>query len=415
MSRDSDSTAPRPSLLLLNLYMVHPPDSGAKVVIYNRLAELSKYFRLTFCCLGERAEDADAARVLDSFAEVVVARGRPQRGWLRRVWDLLTNPSALGFASKLGAWFESDELKQLLARRFDLIEIHSSCWYRQCLLDAAGIKVLVAHNSEREYYAQRVRAAWRIAPFAAWLEAVADVLLVSVQERRAIAGCDAVVSLAPLTQPQQRWLGDRPVLCNRGGIDIEYYRDGNEDVSTNGSPLLLFIAALFVESAVEAVESFVAEALPAIDRSIPGTRLALVGDHRDNSTIRRLAKDNPNVWVTGLVPDVRPYLHAADVVVVPILHGSGVRYKIMEALAAGKAVVSTYKGAEGLGLEEGDGILLAPNASEMAPLVLRVLSDGCLRRDLESRARAVAARKFDRIAEHRRLAEWYRELLETPR
>jgi glycosyltransferase involved in cell wall biosynthesis len=415
MSGDSPDSAQRPSLLVLNLYMVHPPDSGAKVVIYNRMAELSNHFRITFCCLGEHAEDADAARALSPFAEVIVAGGRRDRGVLQSVLDLLANPCALPFAAKLAAWFESDAMQEVLARRFDLVEIHSSCWYRRQLRRVSGLKVLVAHNREREYYAQRARASWRVEPLGASLRALADLFLVALQERRAIAACDAVVSLAPLTQRQQsRWFGERPVLCNWGGVDLEYYRDGAA-AGRNPSPQLVFIAALFVESAVEAAASFVADALPAIAREVPGTSLTLVGDHRGNATILRLARDNPNVRASGLVADVRPYLRAADVVVVPILHGSGVRYKIMEALAAGKAVVSTLKGAEGLGLRDGDGILLAPAVEAMAPLVVRVLNDEGLRRRLEDRARAVAAEKFDREAEHRRLATWYRELLEARR
>jgi glycosyltransferase involved in cell wall biosynthesis len=410
---DEQPHASRPSLLLLNLYMAYPPNSGAKVVIYNRLVELSKHFRITFCCLGEHTADAHAALHLGRFAEVIVARGvRRQSSLLGRLWSLLRDPCAVEFVDKLAAWFESDEMQQLLSgRRFDVIELHSSCWYRRRLRVLAGLKVLVAHNRELEYYTQRARVAWGVDGRVAGIRASLDAFLVAMQERRAIAGADAVVSLAPLeTAQRRRWFADLPVLCNWGGVDLKYYRSVDCTRSSSApmrGPVLVFIAAFFVEGARDAALRFAREALPAIVQSHPRVRLVLVGDHRGNGTIARLATEHPEIDVVGLVPDVRPYLHSADVVVVPIVRGSGVRYKIMEALAAGKPVVATQKAAEGLGLVSGQDILLAETVPEMAPLVTQVLRDNTLRSHLSHHALDAARDKFDRVAEHQRLADWY--------
>jgi len=398
--------------------MVHPPNSGAKVVIYNRLVELSKHFRVTFCCLGEHAQDADSARELGRFAEVIVAQGAGRkRSTPTRAWSLLRDPCALEFVDKLAAWFGSVEMQQLLSsRNFDIIELHSSCWYQRALLQLSGLKVLVAHNRELEYFAQRARAAWGLDGPVAGLRAALDALLVAAQEHRAVAAADAVVSLAPLgTEEQRRWFGERPVLCNWGGIDLGYYcsvKGPAEGPTPAGrGPVLLFVAALFVESAVEAVARFTADALPAIAQSFPGVRLVLVGDHRGNATIKRLTEQHREIDVAGLVPDVRPYLRSADVVVVPIVRGSGVRYKIMEALAAGKPVVATRKAAEGLGLVGGKDLLLSETVAEMGPLVIQVLRNDALRAQLSRHARAAVRDKFDRVSEHQRLVNWYRELL----
>lgn len=403
------------ALLILNLYMVYPPDSGAKVVIFNRLVELSRRFRLTFCCLGEHPSDEDGARALAPYAEVVIARGAwSRRGAAARLASSLRDPCAQPFAAKLEAWFASAEMRVLLAeRRFDLIELHSSCWYRHRLDDAPGLKVLVAHNRERDYYAARARAAWRLDGPVAGLRAALDCALVAAQERRAVRASDAVVSLAPLSASEKAgWFGARPVLCNWGGVDLSAYASESPAPAGRGGPRLVFVAALFVESAVEAAARFVRDALPAILTAYPEARFSLVGDSRGNATIERLGVEHPQVELCGRVPDVRPHIAAADVVVVPILSGSGVRYKIMEACAAGKAVVSTRKGAEGLGLQHGRDALLADSVAAMAPLVVEVLGDAALRRRLERGARETAEQRFDRAREHRHLADWYEDLLD---
>ena len=105
--------APLPSLLILNLYMVHPPDSGAKVILVNRLVELSKSFRVTFCCLAENESDAEGAEALSRFAEVIVARGVwRDRALPARIAALVRDPCVIEFAPKLDAWFESDDLQR---------------------------------------------------------------------------------------------------------------------------------------------------------------------------------------------------------------------------------------------------------------------------------------------------------------
>ena len=84
----------------------------------------------------------------------------------------------------------------------------------------------------------------------------------------------------------------------------------------------------------------------------------------------------------GTVPDVRPYLAAATVVVVPLLVGGGTRIKIFEALAMERAVVSTTLGAEGLPVTSGRHLLLADDPAEFAQSVVRLLNDPTTRGDL---------------------------------
>jgi glycosyltransferase involved in cell wall biosynthesis len=106
------------------------------------------------------------------------------------------------------------------------------------------------------------------------------------------------------------------------------------------------------------------------------------------------------------VPDVAPYLDAAAVVAVPIRLGGGMRVKVLEALAGGKAVVTSRLAAEGLDLEDGAEVLFAETDDEFARAIERLLGDRALRVALAGRAGAWAARRVDpaaRIAAYERI------------
>ena len=114
------------------------------------------------------------------------------------------------------------------------------------------------------------------------------------------------------------------------------------------------------------------------------------------------------VEVIGTVPDVRPYLAAAAVVVVPLLVGGGTRIKIFEALAMGKALVSTRIGAEGLPVSSGEHLLLADRPADFAEAVIQLLNDADRRARLGQAASRlvnahygsdVVARQFEQICE----------------
>src|SRR5262249_58786719 len=114
-------------------------------------------------------------------------------------------------------------------------------------------------------------------------------------------------------------------------------------------PSLVFVGNYMHPPNVDAALRLVQEIFPRIAAQRPDVRLALVGD-RVPARLRRVA--GPNVDVTGLVSDVAPYLDRAAVVTVPVTTGGGLRVKVVEALAAGKAPVASPLAVEGLAIED---------------------------------------------------------------
>jgi glycosyltransferase involved in cell wall biosynthesis len=115
----------------------------------------------------------------------------------------------------------------------------------------------------------------------------------------------------------------------------------------------------------------------------------------------------PGIEATGFVDDVRPHLAAAAALIVPLRVGGGTRLKILDALACGKAVVSTTIGCEGLGLVPEKEILVADSPQEFARQVARVCRDGALRNALGKAGRARVERDYSWTT----IGEKYRRLL----
>ncbi|HEY9403723.1 MAG TPA: glycosyltransferase family 4 protein, partial [Pyrinomonadaceae bacterium] len=143
------------------------------------------------------------------------------------------------------------------------------------------------------------------------------------------------------------------------------------------------------EANIDGVEYFCREVWPAVRAKVPGARFRIVG-RNPHARVSKLASES--VEVTGTVPSVVEHLREAAVFVVPLRVGGGTRLKIFEAMAAGKAVVSTTIGAEGLDVRHGENILLADDAESFARDLVRLLGDEAERARLEQAASALAAR-----------------------
>jgi glycosyltransferase involved in cell wall biosynthesis len=170
------------------------------------------------------------------------------------------------------------------------------------------------------------------------------------------------------------------------GVDVSTY---GALAATAEEPRLLFLGSMDWEANVDAVDYFCRDIWPAILAAVPSARFSIVG-RNPHPRVQRLASDT--VTVTGAVPSVIEYLREAALLVVPHRVGGGTRLKIFEAMAAGKPVVSTSVGAEGLDVHDGRDILLADTPNQFADAVVGLLRDREWRRRVGEAARELAAR-----------------------
>jgi glycosyltransferase involved in cell wall biosynthesis len=163
---------------------------------------------------------------------------------------------------------------------------------------------------------------------------------------------------------------------------------------------------------VEAALELIDEVAPRIRSAVPDATVRIVGK---DPTGELLARRGSGVEVTGAVDDVVPHLRAARVTVLPIRAGGGTRLKVLEALAAGVPVVATRFAVGGLGLRDGEHVLLAERPADLAAQALRVIDDDALADRLSHAGRSLVEQRFDWSRVARPLVELHHELADRVR
>ena len=189
------------------------------------------------------------------------------------------------------------------------------------------------------------------------------------------------------------------------GVDVEEFVPAQGPAPAEGT--ILFFGAINYHPNTDGLLFFLREVWPILKAKRPGVRFRVVGP--DPPPIIAGWPD-PAVEVTGFVDDVRVAIGAASVVVVPLRIGGGTRLKVVEAMALGKALVSTTLGAEGIDVNHERDILIADTPANFASQVLRVLEDRGLAQRLGVEARRLAVQRYSWRAASERLLEFYREL-----
>ena len=153
------------------------------------------------------------------------------------------------------------------------------------------------------------------------------------------------------------------------GVDTDVFR--NPGSQSPFAHRIIFTGTMNYYPNIDAVRYFAHECWPLIRQGVSDADWQIVGKDPPPE-VQELAM-LPGVTVTGAVPDVKPYLAAASVAIAPLLIGSGTRLKILEAMAMGKAVVSTSQGCEGLAVESGKHLLVADEPAAFAQSVIALL------------------------------------------
>jgi glycosyltransferase involved in cell wall biosynthesis len=164
--------------------------------------------------------------------------------------------------------------------------------------------------------------------------------------------------------------------------------------STEDPHRLLFVGKMNYEPNIDAAIYFCKSILPHIRNLEPRAHVYIVG--REPSEEIRALHTGTDVFVTGAVPEVTPYLNAAGLVIVPLRFGGGTRIKILEAFAHRKAVVSTTTGCEGLAVEQGVHLFRADTPREFAAKCLALMTDASMRRSLGKAGRELVESHYSR-------------------
>lgn len=203
----------------------------------------------------------------------------------------------------------------------------------------------------------------------------------------------------------ERWMGPGRVAVVPNGVDVAYYADILPE-APDPAPRLVYVGDYSYYPNQEAALHFCERILPRVRERVPDVTFSMVGKNPPDF-VRRLADADGRIRVTGRVPDVRPYLQESHAVVTPLLTGAGTRLKILEAMAAGRPVVSTPVGAEGLEATPGREIFIEDDPEHFAERCVALLVDPTLRRRMAEAARRLVSDRYDWPVIYRRALETY--------
>jgi sugar transferase (PEP-CTERM/EpsH1 system associated) len=383
-------------ILWLKSDLLLPLDKGGKLRTWHLMRHLAARHDITYLAFAEPgtpAADVDGMREVASRVETI-PRADAAKGSLRFYADAamhVVDPLPYAVAKYRSAAFRR-RLDALLGEHaFDLIV----CDF---LFPAVNLPkrlpcpaVLFTHNVESEIWRRHAETK----------PGIARRLLYGMQyrrmlgyEARTLARFDGVLAVSDADRDSFARLypgaAAEPVHVVPTGVDTDYFSPSRPTLDI---PTIVFTGSMDWLPNEDAMVHFCRHVLPLIRAEVPDVRLSIVG-RAPTPAVLKLA-DDPGVHVSGRVDDVRPYMREGAVYIVPLRIGGGTRLKIFEAMAMGKAVVSTGVGAEGLPVTDGEHVLLADEPAAFAGAVVDLIRDVDRRERLGAAARALVVSHYD--------------------
>lgn len=357
-----------------------PPHGGAKVRAFHMIRHLAQRHAVTVVSLVRSpAEAAEGAGIAPYCARYEMARVRPTVQALRMLACVPSaTPSSLAF-------FRSRKLARridaLLAReRFDLIVAHSSSM-AQYVEHASGVpKIMDFCDMDAQKWLEYAR----YKPFPLSLGYALEGRKLAREEHRIARRFD-LCTLA--TRAEQATLDGYGTGARTdwfaNGVDADHFAPSHEPYDRD---LIVFVGRMDYYPNQECMAAFCADVLPALRARRPATKLAIVG--ADPSAAVRALGRLPGVTVTGSVPDVRPQLRRAALMVAPLNIARGTQNKILEGMAAGIPVVTSRVAAGGVDARDGEHFRVATSPEEQVAAILGILDDPAERARLAQAGRA---------------------------
>ena len=174
------------------------------------------------------------------------------------------------------------------------------------------------------------------------------------------------------------------------GVNINYFKPLNSKIKRHN---IVFAGRMNAYPNEDAVIWFLKEIWPLLKKEVPDATFTIAG-RNPTPRIKKFAKNDPSILVTGYVDDIRPFIAQAEVYICPIRDGGGTKLKILDAMAMGKIIVTTTIGAEGLGVIHERHVLIANDPKIFASQVLLVFNNPDLRKYLSQNARQLVKKEY---------------------
>jgi glycosyltransferase involved in cell wall biosynthesis len=390
----------RRRVLVVSPYLPWPLSHGGAVRIYNLCRALAHEVDFILACFRENGETVHYDKLYKVFREVYIVDTDEKR------------PASQGVPAQV-AEYRNRAMEELirslcLERGVDLVQLEYTqmAGYRDQTETIPTL--LVEHDITSTLHRQLAEmsgdagARWE---YERWL----------TFEREALQESNAVWTMSHQDREIAVNFGAAPAAVSvvPNGVDLVRFRP---ETKSGSQRTVLFVGSFRHLPNLMAFEVLREQIMPEIWREFPDTLLHVIAGPNYTRAAAiveksRLLEPNPRIRVKDFVEDLRPAYRGADVVVIPLPVSAGTNIKLMEAMACGKAIVSTPVGCQGLDLTHGRDLLVADLTTEFASAVNLLLRDPGLRRRLAAEARATAERRFGWDAIAKGASQSYSRLL----
>jgi glycosyltransferase involved in cell wall biosynthesis len=405
----------RLTILYVSQMPASPPRFGAQARMHGLMTQLARHHDLTAVMLVDDQFDIEECRrAMQAYCRevVLVPNTCGREGHSKRLLQLRSLASTRSFERlrvRVPALQRALD-RVLRAGPFDIVNLEFTFLGHRNLRqappgDRLPALVVDSHNIDYDLARQYARAGG----LARRLYAAANWRKLRREELATYRDADGVYLCS--VADQRRLLDEVPgarTLVIPNAADVEYYHPRATDPPPDGRTIVFFGHLSYFPN-VDSVTHFVQEIWPRIAEVHPEARLKIIGGQAPRSL---LALARPGVELTGFVSDLRPHLAAAAAVVVPLRLGGGTRLKIVEAMAMGKAIVSTKLGVEGIEAVPGRDLLVEDQPASFADAVNRLLAEPSLAARLGQSARELAVQRYAWSGAATALESFYREILE---
>lgn len=382
----------RLKVLFLSQRFPFPMDTGGKIRTAKMLEQLNNVFDITLVSNLESPKDDQYLEQVKSLCadfHAVPWKEATKRTvkFYVRLFRSLFSRYPFTVINDYSAEMEAVLLRLTKKKRFDLL----ICDYLQPSLNFKRLNgaptLLFEHNIESMIPRRHFETACNpITKFFWWLQW-------RRMERYEMEACHEFTGTVTVSETDKEGLkefGFENVFAIPTGVDTEYFSPREDRIKENS---LVFTGSMDWLPNEDAIQFFVRDILPRIKHKVPDITLTVVGRNPSRRLLNEI-KAHPEVTITGRVDDVRPYMSSHTLYIIPLRIGGGTRIKAYEAMAMGRAIISTQVGVEGLPVRHGEELIIADEPEEFASAILQLLEDAVARAKLERNARSLVQRHF---------------------
>jgi glycosyltransferase involved in cell wall biosynthesis len=371
----------------------HPPVAGSTVHIWHVARQLARFYAVSLFANANDPQRVDWGPLAEQCTEVAA---------FQRTFDRSLNLDPPAVRQEYSATLEAHLRRRWAEQPPEIVQIEFTTMLRYVHVVRSTHASVVSVIHSLGFLAQIRRARTERDPRMR-LRRLIGALSFWQFEVRALAGCDLVIALGAADRDTlARWLPRLPVVVIPSGIDRTMWQPCFDPTVENE---VLFVGNFLHPPNLEGALWLAHEVWPLVQRVRPSARLTLAGREPPAEI---LALASQSIHIPGTLDDMRPLFGQVSVFVAPIFWGSGIRIKLLEALATGIPIVATPLAAEGM--DVAGSAIIAEQPRAFADGIVRLLDDCELRRRMSVAGPQVVQRDYDwqRLAE--RMAGLYQGL-----